>query len=228
MACFYLMIEKPAPRQIRSWTDAEQNAAAWMRYWGYTDARVTNGGPDAGVDVRSSDALAQVKFEARSVGRPQLQNLVGARGRAHAKALLFFSGAGFSAHAVDYAADMDIALFEYSLDGSMKPQNGHARRLARRLELGGTSSSSRVNGPVSVSLEDPVERPRRPSARSRWVHLGFAVLFWWGLLNGLFRSENYRSLDGILGGLTILFLALLFTWLARRAFRRQARSQDTT
>lgn len=219
------MIEKPAPRQIRSWTDAEQNAAAWMRYWGYTDARVTNGGPDAGVDVRSSDALAQVKFEARSVGRPQLQNLVGARGRAHTTALLFFTGAGFSTHAVDYAADMDIALFEYGLDGSMKAQNGHARRLARRLEPNGTSSSTRPIGSVSASRDDRIEHPKRPSMTSRWVHLGFAALFWWNLLNGLSRIENYQSVDAIFGGLAILFLALLFTWLAIRAFRRSARTQ---
>jgi hypothetical protein len=59
--------EQPAPFQIESWQDAELNAAAWMRYWGYGDAAVTRSGSDDGIDVTSELALAQVKH--RSVGR---------------------------------------------------------------------------------------------------------------------------------------------------------------
>lgn len=123
------MTAHPEPRQIDSWRAAEENAAVWMRFWGYPDARVTQGGPDGGVDVMSSLALAQVKFEAVQTGTPALQRLVGARRNDHHKALFFFSGAGFSTPAIDYADHMDIALFKYDLVGRMTPSNSVALRL---------------------------------------------------------------------------------------------------
>lgn len=113
----------PAPRQINSWEMAEQNAADWMRYWGYADARVTQGGADGGVDVTSRSALAQVKFEARQVGSPTLQRLVGARRNAHHKQLMFFSGVGYARPAIEYADAMEIALFTYDLLGAVTPVN---------------------------------------------------------------------------------------------------------
>jgi hypothetical protein len=73
-----------------------------------------------------------VKFEATQVGRPAVQRLVGARGRERSKQLLFFSGTGFSANAIDYANEMDVALFHYSLTGEMQPLNQTARLVARR------------------------------------------------------------------------------------------------
>lgn len=35
----------------------------WMRHCGYDDARLSGGGADAGIDVRTTGALAQVKLE---------------------------------------------------------------------------------------------------------------------------------------------------------------------
>ncbi len=70
------MRDEPQPLPIRSWADAERNAALWMRRWGYEDAAAAPGGPDGGVDVRSSRALGQVKYQAVLVGRPELQRLV--------------------------------------------------------------------------------------------------------------------------------------------------------
>ncbi|PWU45347.1 hypothetical protein DLJ47_34655 [Micromonospora sp. S4605] len=105
-----------------------------MRYWGFGDARVTEGGADSGVDVWSRGALAQVKFEAVQVGRPVLQRLVGARGRNVEKALFVFSGAGFSSPAVEYANDMDICLFKYTLVGAMSPENIIARTFLQRFD----------------------------------------------------------------------------------------------
>ncbi|MFC8615991.1 restriction endonuclease [Micromonospora purpureochromogenes] len=124
---------EPLRQPIDSWKAAESNAAAWMRSWGFGDARVTQGGADAGVDVRSRGALAQVKFEASQVGRPVLQRLVGARGRNVDQDLFFFSGAGFSAQAVEYANEMEIRLFKYSLTGAMTPVNRSARAFLRAL-----------------------------------------------------------------------------------------------
>ncbi|MEU8299160.1 restriction endonuclease [Micromonospora sp. NPDC048909] len=127
-------LTEPLPQTIDSWQKAELNAAEWMRFWGFGDARVTEGGADSGVDVWSRGALAQVKFEAVQVGRPVLQRLVGARGRSVEKALFVFSGAGFSSPAVEYANDMDICLFKYTLAGAMTPENGIARDFLRRFD----------------------------------------------------------------------------------------------
>src|SRR4051812_34396114 len=102
----------PRPDRLPSpalpWQQAEERAAQLMRDWGYRDAKVTGPGSDGGVDVRSRKALAQVKHHAAPVGRPALQQLVGARGRGSAE-LLFFASAGFTATARVYAGEMGIA-----------------------------------------------------------------------------------------------------------------------
>ena len=118
---------QPDVMQISDWRTAELNAAKWMQYWGWPDAKVTDAGPDAGIDVRAHSAIAQVKYEARQVGRPVLHQLVGARPRGRDDvALLFFTGAGYSRTALDYANERDIALFHYNLDGTMQAVNGAA------------------------------------------------------------------------------------------------------
>lgn len=119
----------PDPRQIRSWQDAEHNAAAWMRYFGFRDAVAKPGGSDGGVDVRAKDALGQVKYQATLVGRPELQRLFGARGGGRQQ-LLFFTGSDYASTAVAYADEHDIALFVYGLDGSLTAINGAAHRLS--------------------------------------------------------------------------------------------------
>src|SRR5699024_7579764 len=117
------MNDRPPARQIDSWESAEYNAARWMQYWGFNDARVTQGGADGGVHLVSTSALAQVKFEAHQVGTPTLQRLVGARRNHFHKKLIFFSGAGYARPAVEYANEMSIALFKYDLLGTMTPVN---------------------------------------------------------------------------------------------------------
>jgi hypothetical protein len=111
------------PQQIRNRQEAELNAVAWMRAWGYADAQVTQAGPDGGVDVRSAYALAQVKYVAAAVGRPDIQRFVGAAAGEPGKRLIFFSGSGYTATAVDYANSAGVALFQYALDGSVRPVN---------------------------------------------------------------------------------------------------------
>lgn len=63
------------------------------------------------MDVTAAGALAQVKFQAVTVGSPDLQRLFGARGHALHRALLFFTGTGYSPRAHEYAASVGIALF---------------------------------------------------------------------------------------------------------------------
>ncbi|MER7812941.1 restriction endonuclease [Streptomyces sp900116325] len=166
----------PSRRQIQSWQDAEHNAAAWMRHWGFSDAQAKPGGADGGIDVRSRRALGQVKYQAAAVGRPELQNLFGARGRDMEKQLFFFTGSSYAATAVEYADNNSIALFVYALDGAMTPVNETARRTgAAPAPL--TSPAPRhylplvSAAPATVATPAPQpSTPRTPSERTvpRW------------------------------------------------------------
>lgn len=113
----------PESRQINSWQAAELNARDWMRAWGFRDAELTPPGADSGLDIRAHGAVAQVKYEARDVGRPYLQLLVGARGRDVASKMLFFTGSRYTEQAIRYGDEMSIALFHYKLDGRMEAVN---------------------------------------------------------------------------------------------------------
>lgn len=141
--------------QIRTWQDAEVCAARWMQYWGFTDAVVTAAGPDGGVDVTATGALAQVKFQAVTVGSPDLQRLFGARGHALHRALLFFTGTGYSTRALEYAASAGIALFTYDLTGWVDPANGPARQLVADAEAARTPPPKPERAPKSE------RRPRK-------------------------------------------------------------------
>jgi hypothetical protein len=166
-------------RQVRTWQDAELNAAAWMRHWGFADARAGLPGPDGGIDIRSSRGLAQVKFKAQQVGRPDVQRLVGAAGRDQAQ-LLFFTGTSYSKNAMAYAEEMGIALFVYSLDGAVTAVNRHASMLA-------TSPPPRPSRPGTVHSAWGLRRNWRAA---------FGYLFTWGLVAGLVNPENYKGSVG--------------------------------
>ncbi|MEU9379049.1 restriction endonuclease [Streptomyces sp. NPDC048255] len=166
--------ERPGPpperRPVQTWRDAEHNAAAWMRYWGYLDAIAQPGGADGGVDVRSARALGQVKYQAAAVGRPELQRLFGARGQRLDRQLLFFTGSSYTTTAVDYALENGIALFVYGLDGSMTAVNAPARRItdAARVSAGSRAAvADRGRGAHQVPPGPRVEALRRFAAAAR-------------------------------------------------------------
>lgn len=150
-------MREPQLKQIASWQDAELNALDWMRALGFVDARLTKAGADGGLDIRSSKAVAQVKYEAHDVGRPHLQRLVGARGRNTDVQLIFFTGTRYSEQAIAYANEMDIALFNYKLDGRIQAMNPSAEFLMKRLRAG--ESRSRIFS-------------RDPHALAIWVLVG--------------------------------------------------------
>ncbi|NHP14454.1 restriction endonuclease [Rhodococcus sp. IC4_135] len=110
---------------------AELAMASAMRKMGFNDARAHPGGPDGGIDVLSSRAIAQVKMHRSQVGRPDLQRLYGARGRDLRRSMLFFSLSGYSSHAVKYAADVEIALFTFDSKGAVQPYNSAARSISK-------------------------------------------------------------------------------------------------
>ncbi len=119
----------PPPQRIASWQDAELNAVAWLRYFGYPDARLTPAGADEGIDVVAAGAVAQVKARRlEKVSRPDVQQLVGAAGRGDTRNLFFFAWSGYSPQALEYAERHHIAAFTFALDGATSPENESARR----------------------------------------------------------------------------------------------------
>lgn len=115
--------------QVTTPKQAELNAAAQMISWGYLDAASPLHGADGGIDVRSSKALAQVKFRGVKAGRPEIQNLYGAAAGESSKALMFFDFKGYSPQAVEYANQMGIGLYVYDTSGAVSGVNGAGRRL---------------------------------------------------------------------------------------------------
>lgn len=146
---------EPPLRQITTWQEAELNARDWMRMRGFPDAQLTAPGADAGIDVWCRSAIAQVKYEARDVGRPQLQRLVGARGRRECQ-LLFFTGSSYSQQALVYADEMGIALFQYAVDGRMRPVNKAAVSIslfrASAADQDGRSDSALTSRRIGIGL----------------------------------------------------------------------------
>ncbi len=103
--------------------------ADWMRFFGFEDARRTPTGPDGGIDVVSSNAVAQVKDYAIPIGRPTIQQLVGAsRGRQ----CLFFARMSYTPQAVEYANELQVALFRFDLQGQPEAVNATAGALLTR------------------------------------------------------------------------------------------------
>jgi hypothetical protein len=118
----------PKPRLIRTHRQAEEYAAEMMRALGYADAVPTPRGSDGGVDVRSQWAVAQVKMEGVPTGRPTLQAIAGIA-RVDAVDAIFFSLAGYTAQALDWAELAEIACFEFAFDGSIQPRGTRARKI---------------------------------------------------------------------------------------------------
>jgi hypothetical protein len=115
----------PASRLIRTARDAEEVVSEWMIHFGFSDAKVTPIGPDAGIDVISSEAVVQVKMESVPTSRPAVQQLYGV---AASKGLqpFFFALAGFTKDAVNWGTEQEIALFTFDYSGKPKAVNGIA------------------------------------------------------------------------------------------------------
>lgn len=135
---------KPTLRLIRTAADAELVAAEWMRWMGYTDAHCTPSGPDGGLDVIATQAVAQVKLHGRPIGRPDLQKLYGA---ALGIQSLFFAAEGFTEEAVAWAASVDMALFRFDRQGEPTPANHLAQLMMSRSEHQGQGGY----GPAAVA-----------------------------------------------------------------------------
>ncbi|MGW5671577.1 restriction endonuclease [Micromonospora sp. NPDC003776] len=193
---------RPGPNQIQTWQDAEHNAAEWMRYWGYKDATANPGGSDGGIDVLASNAVAQVKYHASAIGRPALQLLYGARGGASNKQLIFFTGSDYTSTAIVYADENDIALFVYSLDGSMRAMNAIAERIsAAKVQ----SSSKKLTKPSAPSTPTP------PGTWRRLIGIGLFLVPLLPLITGRnpFQGPMAQTIMKII---TLLSGIYLYVW----------------
>lgn len=113
-----------------SWQMAEELAAEHMRQRGFTDARRTPPGVDAGVDVTAARAVAQVKYQQSAVGGPVVQQLRGAaHGTEHA---LFYASGGYTAAAVAAADASGVALFTFTTSNEVLPVNAAALAIDSR------------------------------------------------------------------------------------------------
>lgn len=122
--------DEQAGPAVSSWQQAEALAAWHMQKLGFDDAKMTPPGADGGLDVRATDAVAQVKHYATPIGAPVIQQL---RGAAHGQgAALFYSMSGYTKAAVEYANDAAVALFTYNESGVVQPFNHAAQILHDR------------------------------------------------------------------------------------------------
>lgn len=118
----------PEPRLVKTAALAEEYAAEVMRALGFYDASTTPPGCDGGIDVVSADAVAQVKMEGLPTGRPVLQALFGAAS-VDGKRAVFFSLAGYTTQALEWAERAAIACFEFAFDGSIEARTPAAEHL---------------------------------------------------------------------------------------------------
>lgn len=123
---------------------AELNAQDQMRSWGFADAVATTGGADGGLDVRSSRALAQVKWKGGVTGSPDVQRLMGARANG-TQLLFFFAASGYSDQAVKYADEVGMMLMTYDPLGAVEGVNQPAKQFLATVSALPAATSSPTN-----------------------------------------------------------------------------------
>lgn len=108
------------------WQQAETIALRFMVELGYTDARQTKLSGDGGIDVVSSRAVAQVKYQQRPVPPDAVQKIKGAA--YDGRQAVFYSWSGYSRNAIAFAEQADVALFIVVGD-SQQPVSPKAKNL---------------------------------------------------------------------------------------------------
>ena len=125
-------LKKMPPAQYNlSPRDAELVSAKWMRYWGYLDAKATPVGPDGGIDVIASHAVAQVKYRNVKTSRTEINEFHGSA-EGSGKDELYFSLSGYTQQALERASEKSIALFVFNDHGIPKPVNTIANKIASK------------------------------------------------------------------------------------------------
>ena len=140
---------------IEDWKQAEVLALGHMRQIGFTDAVMTGPGTDGGVDVRSTEAIAEVKYLKVAVGRPEIQKLHSAMIQ-EKRSGVFYSLNGYSADAVRLADRLGMSLFRFTQSGRVTAVNESAQKLAKetvvQVTVNEESSTSSSGGGAVVVL----------------------------------------------------------------------------
>lgn len=102
---------------ITSARKAELNASDFLRGHGYPDAQATAVGTDAGIDITSRHAVAQVKWTSRPAGRPWLQNLRGSC--LDDRHTIFFCLSGYTQQALAYSESVNMTLYRFNNAGEV-------------------------------------------------------------------------------------------------------------
>lgn len=117
--------------RIRDWRDAEHGAALWLRKAGCREVSLTGGSADGGLDVVTANWAVQVKHTSKRVGRPVVQQVVGAALTLGLQPAVVSTG-GFTSPAIAYADEHEVALLELDLDGRVYRCNQTAHRVGKR------------------------------------------------------------------------------------------------
>ncbi len=98
------------------WRDYELAAAQFLEGLGFRRVEVGAGGADGGIDVRvQNELVGQVKAHQAKVGRPPLQQIAGVASVEGVNAV-FFSKAGYTKTAVEWAVTGEVGLFTISFN----------------------------------------------------------------------------------------------------------------
>lgn len=106
---------------------AEKKAAEWLTLSNYGQAMTTGKGRDGGLDIYGPDLVGQVKHHMKPIGRPAIQQLVGARGSDTHKRMWFFSLSGYSRDAITYANKEGVNLVRYDENWNYTAANAASR-----------------------------------------------------------------------------------------------------
>lgn len=226
---------QPPPQPIHSPYEAEELAARWMRWAGFRDAIATPRGADRGIDVGSAAALAQVKYHLRPIGRPALQQLHGVAAL-EKKRSFFFSHAGYTPQAREFADAVGIALFQFTSEGTVRAINRPAEAVARAADglgppvaaatkslngfIGGAAATGVAVAAFIIAWPEP--RPHNPADCQPLVGVQRDC-------PGLFEGFGQLLVVAIVAlGIAVLIRHYVPIWLNERAQRRLDRRHRAT
>jgi HJR/Mrr/RecB family endonuclease len=92
--------------------DAEHFVAEYLKFYGATGVSVTRFSRDGGIDVETTNFVAQVKHVQANVGVKAVREIY-AIAVSKNKEALFFAKVGYTKDAIDFATQNRIALFTY-------------------------------------------------------------------------------------------------------------------
>lgn len=132
LAALWFSVRATTTSRIRDWRGAEVATARYLRRRGCGRVSLTGAGADGGIDIVTRKLAVQVKHTSARVGRPVVQQLVGAASSGDRLPVIFATG-GYSGPAHEFAENRGVALFDLRMNGRAFPANHHARRLRRKL-----------------------------------------------------------------------------------------------